>query len=160
MKIRIYDEELEYILKKKNLIPRLLRDNVLKYKRKYYIRSIPGISYVENIDNIHSTYYYFIRYGSNMRGNLTYPINDTIYELNYDVDEIYKDDIINSNQSYYGDEIKYWFIKNNINLENSKYKGFCTYLNPNSKRVISDYKRYKVYYDKYAKQKCKIIMER
>mgnify|MGYP003405529749 CR=1 FL=1 len=84
-------------------------------------------------------YIYFIKYNNGkLFGVISHPITDTIYELLHDYDEIEKVNLINSNKSYSGAEIKFWFVINNINFKDQKYDGFLSFLNANSKNIISE----------------------
>lgn len=56
--------------------------------------------------------------------------------------KLYKRKIINTNRSYRGAEIIYWFYCNNITCFNPKYRGFWKYLDPTSAHRISDYNHY------------------
>jgi hypothetical protein len=49
--------------------------------------------------------------------------------------------IINSDQSYYGYEIRFWFVKNQIDFHKIKYKGFYKYFTDKD-YIISDFKKY------------------
>ena len=74
---------------------------------------------------------------------------------------IEKIDLINSEKSYTGAEIKYWFLMNNIDLEfGSQYAGFWSFLNPCSKTLLIDNKFYYVSYNVERKQKCQIILDK
>lgn len=66
------------------------------------------------------------------------------YLLIKDENEIYNQNIINSNKSFTGAEIIYWFYVNNIDLNSKKYCGFSSYLINESNFKLSDTNRYKV----------------
>ena len=76
-------------------------------------------------------------------------------------ERIEKVDLINSEKSYTGAEIKYWFLMNNIDLESgSQYAGFWSFLNPCSKNLLIDNKFYYVSYNIERRQKCQIILDK
>lgn len=67
------------------------------------------------------------------------------YLLIKDNEKIYTQDIINSNKSFTGAEIIYWFYVNNIDIEGSKYHGFQSYISNDSNFRLSDTNRYKIF---------------
>jgi hypothetical protein len=76
-----------------------------------------------------------------MRGCISYPINENIdrYELLYNKNRIEDCNIINSSTSYTGAEIKFWFVANKIDLKNSKYSAFWSFVSKNSNIVDNKY---------------------
>ena len=145
-KLNIFPEELEYIIKKKGLIPRKVPNgNRLRTKRKYYIPGYKGIVKVEDIITISHEHYYIINYSDNMSGCTSTIPNG--YELLKDYYNIANQNIINSKDSYYGYEIKFWFIKNQIDFHKIKYKGFYKYFTE-PEYMISDFKRYRLFCDR------------
>ena len=137
--LNIFPEELEYIIKKKGFIPRRVTNARLKPKHKYYIPEYKGIVKVEDIISISNINYYIITYGNGMNGCTSAQM--TGYELLKDYYHIADKNIINSDQSYYGYEIRFWFVKNQIDIHKIKYKGFYKYFTDKD-YIISDFKRY------------------
>ena len=126
----IYPEELEYIIWKRSFIPRPVREgSKLVINRRYYVPSYKGIVKVIDSFTLYNNTYYIITYGGNMSGCVSHPLGNgsQIYELIRDNRNIKDTNIVNSGESYYGYEIKYWFIKNEINFHKVKYKDFQKY---------------------------------
>lgn len=59
-----------------------------------------------------------------------------------DIHDIRNQKIINSNKSFSGGEIEYWFFINKISLTCNKYKNFAKYLDPKSCYKIEPLKYY------------------
>lgn len=158
----IYPEDLENEILNSNFIPRLIKpDERLKLYHKYYIPSLNGFVKVQYIENINGVEYYFLKCKNKLSACTSYPLyKENIYEFLFNNGKLDGKDIINSNISYTGAEIKYWFIKNKIDLNSSKYYGYWSYLNPESDSVLMDYKYYKVYYNPNRRQKCQIILDK
>lgn len=141
---KIYPDKLADIVREYHYIPRLIRENeYLKRYHRYW--SIDSEYYFK----IYQTYkvdeceYYSVRYQNALLAEIPYPVDhNSTYDLALDYKKIYKRNIINSDISYYGSEIKYWFFINDINLHDEKYSGFWIYINPGSNSLISDNKRY------------------
>ena len=157
----VYPDELEKEIIKNKYIPRKCRElEHLKLYHRYYTTRY-GVFKVENIESIKGIEYYFIKYNNGkLFGVISHPITDTIYELLHDYDEIEKVNLINSNKSYSGAEIKFWFVINNINFKDQKYDGFLSFLNANSKNIISDSKYYFVYRNKSKRLKFQMILDK
>lgn len=143
----IYPIELSEVVKKFNYIPRKLNKNEhLKLYHRYWIPDMGGLIKVKDIWRIGKTEYYIVKYKGDLSICFSYPLDEYIgvYELLHDYDDICKKNIINDDNSYTGAEIKYWFLINN----NKSYDKFGKFVSLNSKLLISDNKRYKVYIDK------------
>lgn len=153
---QIYPEELLNQMKKYKYIPRKInKDEHLKLYHRYWIPDLGGVIKVKDIWKENGTEYYMIKYKNDLFVCFSYPIDDYYesYELIHDYNDIYKDDIVNSKNSYTGAEIKYWFSVNN----DRKYDKFFKYINPRSKSCIVDKIRYKVIIDENNKYKIKIV---
>lgn len=158
----IYPKELEKEIIKSKYIPRKFQRNErMKLYHKYWVPLYEGVVKVDDIMMIDNVEYYFIKYSNKMVGCTTYPLyyNDA-YELLHNYDSIEKDQIINSNKSYSGAEIKFWFILNRINFDNSKYKGFWPFVNPYSMNVIADNKYYFVVNNKDKMQQFQMVLDK
>ena len=162
-KKHIYPEELEFEICKSGYIPRLMKNGErLKVFHKYWTSYFGGTIKIIDIDNIFNHYYYYIRYNGKLLGCFPHPLPMIInnYELLHNYNHIEKDNIINSNKSYSGAEIKFWFVKNHIDLDSPKYKGFWSFLNPNSTNVLHDSKYYFVVRNNSKKQPFQMISDK
>lgn len=143
MSVEVYPEELGQVVRRKHYIPRKLeyKEHLKQYK-KYWLSE--QCIKVEEVYFIKGTEYYQVRFPQKMFGQISYPVDcSSCYELKTDHKEIYKlDCIINTNKSYTGAEIKYWFYTHHINEDTEAYNEFWSFLDPNSKNVISDSKFY------------------
>lgn len=157
----VYPDKLKKEILKNKYIPRRCRElEHLKLYHRYY-STVYGVFKVENIESIDGRDYYFIKYhNSKLFAAISYPITDTIYELLHDYDEIEKVDLINSDKSYTGAEIKFWFVANCIDFKDSNYDGYLSFLNANSKNIISDNKYYFVYRNKSKRLKFQMIIDK
>lgn len=162
MKKHIYSEALEKEIIKTLYIPRKFNDNEkLKLYHKYWIPEFGSTVKVNEIEYIDDVPYYFIKFSKNMTANITYPCKYTdMYELLHNYDNIEKQNIINSSKSYSGSEIKFWFVANKIDFEDPLYKGFWSFLDNNSKSVVTDNKYYFIKYNPRLKQKFKISLDK
>ena len=150
MSFRIYPEKLkEYILSEESnidYIPRHIKFNEhLRLYRRYFVTCFgDDCIKVDEIYDVEGVEYYFVKYPNSLYGTISFPLdNNYTYELLIDKKDIKNiDNIINTKVSYTGAEIKYWFFIHNIDLSSEKYIGFWSFLNPNSKNVISDDKYY------------------
>lgn len=158
----IYPPKLEEYIKKNKNIPRKMHDDEhLKLFHKYWLDEFDDVVKVTEVFNAKGVEYYSIRHKS-MDSCTSYPVPDAIYELLHNNDHIEEIDIINTDVSYTGAEIKYWFIMSELDVMNpgNKYYGFWSFLNPHSMNVLVDNKSYYVSYDKARKQKCQVILDR
>ena len=158
----IYPPKLEEYIRKNKFIPRKIRKNEhLKMYHRYWLEDYNDIVKVEDIFFTSGVEYYSVKYNS-MNSCISAPVTAIgTYELLYNKDCIEKLNLINSDTSYTGAEIKYWFILNNIDLKHGAiYAGFWSFLNPNSNNLLIDNKYYFVSYNKSRKQKCQIILDK
>ena len=151
MNLLLYPKELQdEIIKNKNFIPRKLRHHErFKQYHKYYNDEF-GIFKVRNVEYIDGNEYYFITYKKDMTAAIPFPIynNNKCYELMLNKDEIENKSIINNRSTtFFGAEIKFWFIVNNINFSDENYIGFKDDLN-----FIYDSKKYHVRRNKKLKE--------
>lgn len=144
IKNQIYSVELADLVKKKQLIPRKINYNEhLKIYKRYWLDESKSYFKVEDSYIIRGNEYYSVKYAGEMFGQLSYPVDNSCYELRTDRKNIKEiSSIINTNKSYLGAEIKYWFFVHSIDLESKEYKEFNSFLNPRSKSLISDNKFY------------------
>ena len=145
----IYPKPLVNIINQHGYIPRKLKDNEkLKVGHRYWLPYYNGIIKISDISNIESTSYYFLTFDNKFNAAIPFPLEVRGgFELLYNFDHIDKKNIINDNNSYTGAEIKFWFIKNNINLFKGKYAGFWSYLDPRGNNTLIDNKKYYIKYD-------------
>lgn len=162
MSKHIYSEALEEEVINTRYIPRKFRPNEkLKLYHKYWIPEFGGTVKVHEIEYIEGVPYYFIKFGRNMSANITYPVTFSgMYELLHNYDDIENQDIINSSKSFSGAEIKYWFICNKIDFEDSEYRGFWSFLDDNSMSVVADNKYYFIKYNPNLRQRFKISLDK
>jgi hypothetical protein len=125
-------------------IPKKVPNNqkYLKLHHKYYYSEfVPGCYFkVIEYFNIDKDYYVTLEFSNNrfwFIPNNIYNISD-IYELIYDKNKILSENIINSNKSYYGYEIVYWFF----NKYNNKYSEFKSYIEDSGKCRLNDSCKY------------------
>lgn len=138
----IYSNDIAEIVRKNKYVPRKINSDIyLKLYHRYYCNYSETYFKVQRIYLVNNIEYYSVNYSNNMGAELSGPYN-VDYELLTDYRNVEKENIINSNNSYYGREIKYWFFINNIDLNDPKYSEFWSFLNPNNKRTISDDKLY------------------
>lgn len=157
----IYPLELQKEIRNNNYIPRKCKPKErLKLYHRYWTPTY-GIFKVDDINYIRGVEYYYIKFDSNrMSAVISHPITDTIYEMLHDYDKIETKTIINSNKSFTGAEIKFWFVKNKIDLSDDKFNGFISFLSINSKNIISDSKFYFVTRDKSKRLKFQISLDK
>lgn len=164
----IYDENIEKLLREKKYIylPRKMKKHDhLKLYKKYY--SIIEESYfkVIQIYYTNNTEYYSIKYtDTQLFAEISHPYElGYLYELLTDrKDIIHIPNIINTDISYTGAEIKLWFFyqkeRNNFN----KYIKFSPSIDKNSDCVISDEKYYFLYAEKSKNGNyydCKVLLD-
>lgn len=162
----IYPMKLTKLLEKENLsyIPRKVTEKeYLKRYCRYWQSEYSGYFKIYDIYHIKKNEYYSVKYNDGLYAELPYPVDGTLYELLIDQNHIQNiDQIINSSTSYTGYEIRYWFWKHHINLNSPKYRGFSSFIYPNSKSTILEDKYYfiigKELNGKY--KNCKVIVDK
>jgi hypothetical protein len=156
----------EYIsISKNNYIPRHIKENEHLKQFHRYLDIYDNFPFkVEEVQYISDTEYYNVRYPDYLYAEIPFPLSSYyIMELLHDNNGIESlDNIINSRKSFTGAEIKYWFFIHRIDIEDKKYCGFWSFINPNSKNVISDDKYYfiKGDYEDDMYKKCKISLDK
>jgi hypothetical protein len=75
----------------------------------------------------------------------TPPVPFEDYIIEHDTTDIVERDIINSEKSYTGAEIRYWFFMNDITCFDPKYKYFWTYVDTYSNNRVADRQKYFLY---------------
>lgn len=163
----IYPEKLSNLIGYNNnsYIPRKLKiDERLRLYKRYWTSYSNDCFKVDKVYFIDGIEYYSVKYSNLLHGEISFPVDsDYIYELHTDRNNIKSiNNIINTKASFLGSEIKYWFHVNNIDLSSIKYSGFWSFLDPNSKSVISDNKYYFLFasYDNDIYSDCKISLDR
>ena len=144
----IYDTHLSEIISKKkySYVPRKLK-NYEGYKQyhKYWTPEFKSFFKVENIFIACGTRYYEVKFiMTNTYGVITDPYDiENVYELMQDRNNIREvDNIINTDISYYGSEIKYWIFTHYKNICSNKYKAFKFYIEKHGYDNILDNKLY------------------
>lgn len=143
-----YDERLDVYVKNSHTIPYRLRPKA-RYRRNCWY----WIGYESERFKVTEVLYNFERsvpvldHAIVMSGNgyTSWICTDlTIYDffLELDIHNIRNINIINSNNSFTGGEIEYWFFMKNISLMSNKYKNFYRFLNINSDYRIDPFKYY------------------
>ena len=166
MKKHIYPEKLEEFIKEgHNYIPRKLKFREhLKLFKRYWLCYSDSYLKVDQIYNIENVEYYSVKFPNSLFGQISYPLDeDSTFELMLDSNNVENvDNIINTKVSYSGAEIKFWFFIKNIDMNSEKYCGFWSFIEPNSKSVISDDKYYFLYafYSNDIYKKCKVSLDR
>ena len=157
--LNIFPEEITYIINKKGLIPKPLKYTKLRLHHKYFFPEFKGVVKVDEILNVNNAEYYMIRYSSNMVAcipSLDRKHLDGRYELVKDTNQLAEENIINSNTPYYGYEIKFWFVKNQIDFHKIKYKEFYKYFT-DKEFMIEDGKRYILTCERYkGRRECQM----
>lgn len=144
-----FDNSLEKLIKRKQLIPYQVNpgDKFIKGKWYYdsYYRSLFKIIDVKyKAGNIldHAITRSEEGYSSYIVTPLT-PYED--YIIDFDTKNIAEENIINSEKSYTGAEIRYWFFINNITCFDPKYRYFWTYVDTYSNNKVADKQKYFLY---------------
>ena len=137
-----YPDSLLYIIRHCNssFIPKKIPENQKYFKlyHKYYCKDFIPTSYFKVIDifNIDEIQYIELLFSDSIHwlipNNIIY--KDSTYELIYDKNNIMNQDIINSEESFLGYQIIYWFCRK----YNKKYYEFKPYIEYNGKSRIQD----------------------
>ena len=161
-----YDGALERKVKEYKIIPyRILPEDKYRVGKWYYIGYDNLLIKVTDVVYDQKRLDYIIyRTNDGLRGTLTNPLTfGEDYIIKWDQNEVYKvDDIVNTDISYTGAEIAYWFFMNDIDIHNQKYKDFWGYVDTFSKHRIDDKKRYCLKAAKYNPEKytrCRIVAD-
>ena len=163
----IYPDKLEKFIMEENhlYIPRKIKINEHLKKFKRYWSSFSDLYFkVEEIYFANDIEYYSVKYPNLLFGSISYPLNhEFTFELMIDKNNIANmDNIINTKISLSGAEIKFWFFIKKIDMNSDKYSGFWSFIDPNSKSLISDDKYYFLYasYNNEIYKDCKVSLDR
>jgi hypothetical protein len=137
---------LEKQIKLKKIIPYYLFPNekykVNKWYYSFYYNIIFKVTEV-NYKKDGELEYAFTKTDDNNYSMISTDIDSTEdFAIYHDKKAIYKKEIINSEESYTGAEIVYWFFINDIDCFNKRYQGFWKYVDRYSKYRISDRDKY------------------
>jgi hypothetical protein len=148
MKYISYPNNLENILEKhKNIfIPKRVPNKQKYYKNyhKYFCKEFSSESYFKVIEsyNVEDINYVTLSFSDNIYWTIPNEINeDEVYELIYNKNDLLNQNIINSDISYYGYEIIYWFY----NKFNYKYSEFIPYIEDGGKCRVNENCKYFLY---------------
>lgn len=144
-----FDNSLEKLIKRKRVIPYQANPGDRFMRGKWYY------------DLFYSTLYKIldVKYGTNnmleyaitksdegYSSYITTPLSPyEDYIIDFDTNDIAETNIINSEKSYTGAEIRYWFFMNDITCFDPKYRYFWTYVDTYSNNRISDKQKYFLY---------------
>lgn len=158
----IYPNPLVDIIKQHRYIPRKLREGEkLRANHRYWLPYYNGIIKIQEVTKINEIDYYFLTFDNKFNAAIPCPLEVVGgYELLYNFNNIDLVDMINDHKSYTGAEIKFWFVIKNIDLNDGKYAGFWSYLDPRSGNTLIDNKRYYLDYKPNDKQKFNIVSEK
>lgn len=145
-----YPKNLLYLLRKSkaSFIPKKVPDKqkFMKLHHKYYNPDFVSDSYFKVIDffRIEDENYIILSFSDNMFWCIPADTKvNNMYELIYDKNDILNSNIINTNISYSGYEIIYWFYNN----YNSKYSNFKFYVEDNANCRVNESCNYFIYAD-------------
>lgn len=143
-----YPDNLKLILDKHNniFIPKKVtnKQKQFKVRHKYFYQEFSSDSYFKVIESydINEENYVTLSFSNTIFWSVPNEIiENEVYELIYDKSNILSQNIINSEKSYYGYEIIYWFY----NKYNSKYSEFIPYIEDNGKSRVNESYKYFLY---------------
>lgn len=143
--LTIYPKDLGDYIRKTNYIPKIVKDikDIKKFAKYIYLEACQEGFKIEDIIDVNDQVYYQINLlNSHRQAVIPFEEKFNYFELLSDKSNIRKkSNIINSNEAFYGSEIKYWFFINNIDLYSKKYEGFRPIVTK-SGFTISDKKLY------------------
>ena len=144
-----FDNSLEKLIKRKKIIPYQVNPGDKLMRGKWYY------------DLYYSTLFKVLDVKYKAGGILDYAITKSDegyssyistqlspyedYIIDYDKSGLSEEIIINSEKSYTGAEIRYWFFMNDITCFDQKYRYFWTYVDSFSKNRVSDKQKYFLY---------------
>jgi hypothetical protein len=138
-------ENLERMIRSKKIIPYQIRPNDKYIKGKWYYNFEFGeIFKVLEVEYIHGVVLDHVCTKSldNHYSYLCTDLSTEDYQIAFDSNEIYKQNIFEEKRTYTGAEIRYWFFMNNIHGFDKKYSVFWDYVDTFSKRRLKDTSRY------------------
>lgn len=143
-----FDNSLEKLIRRKQLIPyqctpgdRFMRGKW--YYDSYYSSLFKVIDVKYKSGNVLD--YAITKSDEGYNSYITTPLSPEDFIIDFDKSGLVKENIINSEKSYTGAEIRYWFFMNNIDCFNTKYRYFWTYVDTFSNNRISDKQKYFLY---------------
>jgi hypothetical protein len=143
-----FDNSLEKLIRRKQLIPyqctpgdRFMRGKW--YYDSYYSSLFKVIDVKYKSGNVLD--YAITKSDEGYNSYITTPLSSEDFIIDFDKSGLVKENIINSEKSYTGAEIRYWFFMNNIDCFNTKYRYFWTYVDTFSNNRISDKQKYFLY---------------
>lgn len=143
--IRLYPVSLEKYLKDNPMyLPRKTKeDERLKLYHRYWLTQTDFFVKIVDVFDCFGIEYYTVKRANSLMASLSYPFDNSVYELLIDKLDIGSiKNIVNSNRSYSGAQIRYWFFLHQEALLSKKYEGFISYIEMNSKSTIADDKYY------------------
>ena len=160
-----YDNSLERLIKRKRIIPYQVNpgDKFIKGKWYYdtYYNSLFKVTEVKyNTGNILD--YAITKSDEGYSSYITTPLSPyEDYIIDFDTKDIATMNIINSERSFTGAEIRYWFFMNDINCFDPKYKYFWTYVDTYSNNKVADKQKYFLYagLKNNVYTKCRVIKD-
>ena len=160
-----YDNSLERLIKRKRIIPYQVNpgDKFIKGKWYYdtYYNSLFKVTEVRyNAGNILD--YAITKSDEGYSSYITTPLSPyEDYIIDFDTKDIATMNIINSERSFTGAEIRYWFFMNDINCFDPKYKYFWTYVDTYSNNKVADKQKYFLYagLKNNVYTKCRVIKD-
>ena len=160
-----YDNSLERLIKRKRIIPYQVNpgDKFIKGKWYYdtYYNSLFKVTEVKyNTGNILD--YAITKSDEGYSSYITTPLSPyEDYIIDFDTKDIATMNIINSEKSFTGAEIRYWFFMNDINCFDPKYKYFWTYVDTYSNNKVADKQKYFLYagLKNNVYTKCRVIRD-
>ena len=160
-----YDNSLERLIKRKRIIPYQVNpgDKFIKGKWYYdtYYNSLFKVTEVKyNTGNILD--YAITKSDEGYSSYITTPLSPyEDYIIDFDTKDIATMNIINSERSFTGAEIRYWFFMNDINCFDPKYKYFWTYVDTYSNNKVADKQKYFLYagLKNNVYTKCRVIRD-
>ena len=160
-----YDNSLERLIKRKRIIPYQVNpgDKFIKGKWYYdtYYNSLFKVTEVKyNTGNILD--YAITKSDEGYSSYITSPLSPyEDYIIDFDTKDIATMNIINSEKSFTGAEIRYWFFMNDINCFDPKYKYFWTYVDTYSNNKVADKQKYFLYagLKNNVYTKCRVIKD-
>ena len=160
-----HDNSLERLIKRKRIIPYQINpgDKFIKGKWYYdtYYNSLFKVTEVKyNSGNILD--YAITKSDEGYSSYITSPLSPyEDYIIDFDTKDIATMNIINSERSFTGAEIRYWFFMNDINCFDPKYKYFWTYVDTYSNNKVADKQKYFLYagLKNNVYTKCRVIKD-
>jgi len=160
-----HDNSLERLIKRKRIIPYQINpgDKFIKGKWYYdtYYNSLFKVTEVKyNSGNILD--YAITKSDEGYSSYITSPLSPyEDYIIDFDTKDIATMNIINSEKSFTGAEIRYWFFMNDINCFDPKYKYFWTYVDTYSNNKVADKQKYFLYagLKNNVYTKCRVIKD-